>query len=77
MPREIEFMGYTLTDDEYEALYECLMKIREKKKHDQLIQACKTNISFQITDAIALIGLDETKRIVRELNRELRDGAIE
>ena len=72
MTKEIEFMGYTLTDDECEALHKCLMEIREKKRHDQLIQACKTNISFQISDAIALIGLAETKRLVRELNRELR-----
>lgn len=68
-----EFMGYTLTDDECEALHECLMEIREKKRYGKLIQACKTNISFQINGAIALIGLAETKRIVRELNRELRE----
>jgi hypothetical protein len=72
MTKKIEFMGYTLTDDECEALHGCLIEIREKKRHDQLIQACKTNISFQINGAIALIGLAETKRLVRELNRELR-----
>ena len=77
MTKEIEFMGYTLTDDECEALHGCLMEIREAKRQERLRQACKTNISFQINDAITLIGLDETKRIVRELNRELREGAIE
>lgn len=69
-----EFMGYTLTTDECEALYECLFKIREEKRQERLRQACKSAISFQIDEAINTIGLDETKRIVRELNRELRTG---
>ena len=30
-------------------------------------------ISFEISDSISKIGLEETKRIVRELNRELRE----
>ena len=69
-----EFMGYTLTADECEALHECLMEIREQKKQERLRQSCKHAISFQIDSAINAIGLDETKRIVRELNRELREG---
>lgn len=68
-----EFMGYTLTTDECEALHKCLMEIREKKAYERKLQTCKTNIAFQISDAIAIIGLTETKRLVRELNRELRE----
>lgn len=68
-----EFMGYTLTTDECEALHEYLMEIREKKRQERLRQTCKHAISFQIDSAINAIGLDETKRIVRELNRELRE----
>ena len=70
-----DFMGYTLTEDEREALYECLMKIREEKRHTRLIQECKAAITLQVHKAINTIGLDETKRIVRELNRELRESA--
>ena len=69
-----EFMGYLLTADECEALQKCLMEIREKKEYERLRQSCKHAISFQIEAAISAIGLDETKRIVRELNRELRMG---
>lgn len=69
-----EFMGYTLTTDECEALHECLMEIREKKRQERLREHCKAAISFQIEEAVNTIGLDETKRIVRELNRELRMG---
>jgi uncharacterized membrane protein len=77
MTKEIEFMGYTLTDDECEALHGCLMKIREKKRQERQRQACKDAISILIEDAINTIGLDETKRIVRELNRELRGNATD
>lgn len=72
-----EFMGYTLTTDECEALYDCLAKMREKKRQERLRQSCKAAISFQIDEAINTIGLDETKRIVRELNRELRGNATD
>ncbi len=72
-----EFMGYLLTTDECEALHDCLMKIREKKKQERLRQDCKEAIASQINKAIVTIGLDETKRIVRELNRELREGTTD
>ena len=70
-----EFMGYTLTTDECEALYDYFTKMREKNEQKRLRQSCKNAISILIEDAINTIGLDETKRIVRELNRELRERA--
>ena len=69
-----KFMGFTLTIDESEALLDCLIKIREKKRQEELRQSYKDAISSQVQKAIDTIGLDETKRIVRELNRELRTG---
>ena len=68
-----EFMGYTLTTDECEALYDYFTKMRKKNEQKRLRQSCKNAISILIEDAINTIGLDETKRIVRELNRELRE----
>lgn len=70
-----EFMGFYLETDEQEALLDCLIKIRQEKRQNQLRQKCKDAISSQINEAINAIGLDETKRIVRELNRELREHA--
>lgn len=67
-----EFMGYLLTTDECEALHECLMEIREKKKQEQRRYECKREIFSKINEAVNAIGLAETKRIMRELNRELR-----
>lgn len=68
-----EFMGFLLETDESEALLDCLIKIRQEKRQGQLRQKCKDAISSQINEAIKTIGLEETKRIVRELNRELRE----
>lgn len=69
----VEFDGCILTQDEIEACREVLKEIRAKKEHDKLIQKTKTAISFEIDCAISEIGLEETKRIVRELNRKLRE----
>lgn len=70
-----EFMGYLLTNDESEALYSLLLEMRKAKRQSQLRAHCKAAISSQIDEAINKVGLDETKRIVRELNRELREDA--
>lgn len=72
-----EFMGYTLTTDECEAIRSWLSETREAKRQEQLREHCKAAISFQIDEAINTIGLNETKRIVRELNRELRGNATD
>lgn len=66
---EIVDIKYLLTEEEYHAV----MEIRKKHEQDKLIQKCKQDISSVIFDIIAKIGLEETKRIVRELNRELRE----
>lgn len=72
MNRVVEFLGYTLTDDEVEALKLLLEDIRAKKERERQIKKAKSAISFEIANAISEIGLEATKRIVRELNRELR-----
>ena len=66
------FMGYSLTNDEVEAMLLLLEDIRARKEKERHIKAAKMAISFEISNAISEIGLEETKRIVRELNRELR-----
>lgn len=73
MTTPIEFGGYILTDDEAEACMALLRDIWEKKRKEKMIQTVKTSISFEVSDAISKIGLEETKRIVREINRELRE----
>ena len=60
------------TEDEIRAVNDLLLKMREEKQRQERIEKCKMKISFEIADSIAEIGLEETKRLVRELNRELR-----
>ena len=61
------------TAEEILAVNDLLLKMREENQKKELIQKCKTAISFQIGDSISTIGLAETKKIVRELARELRE----
>jgi len=73
MDKIVEFCGYTLTNDEVEACKSLLKDIRAKKEQDRLILKAKMSISSEISNAINEIGLATTKRIIRELNRELRE----
>lgn len=66
------FMGYSLTKDEVEDMLLLLKDIRAKKEKERQILKAKMAIFSEISNAISEIGLEETKRIVRELNRELR-----
>lgn len=61
------------TEEEILAVNDMLLKMREEKQRQEQIQKCKNTISFHIADSISTIGLEETKRIVRDLNRELRE----
>ena len=61
------------TEEEIIAVNELLLKMREEQERKKLIQKHKNIISFDISDSISTIGIEETKRIIRELNRELRE----
>ena len=73
MDKTVEFCGHLLTSDEVEACKLLLEDIRARKERDRLINKAKMSISFEISNAISEIGLETTKNIVRELNRELRE----
>ena len=60
--------------EEVKLANEVILKLREEKLRAEHRQKCKMAISFAISDVISQIGfLAETKNIVRELNRELRE----
>ena len=65
--------GFLLTEDETKACLELIKKMREEEEHKRINARFKNAIWFEASNAISKIGLEETKRIVRELNRELRD----
>jgi len=75
MIREKKDYTINITADEFRAVSELITKMREEQMRKETIAKCKMAISFEISDSIDKIGLEETKRIVRELlkNRELRE----
>ena len=59
-----------LTEEEYRAV----MEIREKNaEKERRINQHKEQIRNLVIATIDTIGLEETKRIIREINRELRE----
>ena len=65
--------GYTLTSEEVDACKKVIEKMRAESLHQAKIKMTKYHFEEDIAVAIKNIGLDETKRILRELNRKLRD----
>ena len=63
----------SVTMDEFLAMSELVRNMRAEQARKEAIEKCKMAISFEISDSIDKIGLEETKRIVRELHRELRE----
>ena len=65
--------GYTLTKAEADACEELIEKMRRERFHQAQIETVKGFLSEDIATAINMIGPDDTKRVLRELNRELRN----
>ena len=63
----------SVTMDEFLAMSELVRNMRAEQARKEAIEKCKMAISFEISNAISEIGLEETKRIFRELNREIRE----
>lgn len=60
-------------EEEIQAVKELLVKMRVERRREEAKLAYKNKIQNEINLAIANIGLEDTKRIVRELARELRE----
>jgi len=65
--------GLTLTKEEVTACNELINKMRAERRRQAQIEITKYHLEEDIAVAIKNIGLDDTKRILRELNRRLRD----
>lgn len=66
---QIVDIKYLLTEEEYKAV----MEIRERNAEKARINQHKEQVKNLVIATIDAIGLEETKRIVREINRELRE----
>lgn len=61
------------TEEEIQAVNDLLEKMRKEKAHEEKVQFYKKSIRYEIARAMGELGLEETKRIVRLLNAELRE----
>lgn len=68
----IEFNGTCIDAEEAQALEEFLIQMRAEKARQRRIEAIKASLYTEALKAIGEIGLDETRRILRELNAEFR-----
>ena len=68
-----EFKGYILTSKESEALEALLKEMRAEEVRQRAIQEQEMQIEAAVEVAISVIGLEETKRIMRMMTRGLRE----
>ena len=66
---QIVDIKYLLTEEEYKAV----MEIRERNAEKERINQHKEQLENLVIATIDAIGLEETKRIIREINRNLRE----
>ena len=63
--------NFILTKEEEKACLELIDKMREEEERKQKLQKTKNEISFAIAAAISEFGLEETRKVVNDLYREL------
>lgn len=59
-----------LTEEEYQAAMRAINEVREEKQ----ASAAKKILDQGVTMMIELVGVEQTKALLREKNRELRKG---
>lgn len=68
-----EFKGYILTSKESETLEALLKEMRAEEVRQRAIQEQEMQIEAAVEIAISVIGVEETKRIMRKMTRALRE----
>ena len=63
---------FILTEDDKRACLELIQKMEAEREKEEKLQKTKNEISFAIAAAISEIGLEETRKVVNDLYRELR-----
>lgn len=60
------------TDEEIKAVEELLTKMRGERRREEAIRQNTERLENIVMATIEAIGLEETKRIIRNINRSLR-----
>ena len=63
-----------LTEEEYQAAMKAVNEVREEKARQAQVSAAKKILDQGITMVIELVGVEQTKVLLREKSRELRKG---
>lgn len=63
-----------LTEEEYQAAMKAVNEVREEKARQAQASAAKKILDQGITMVIELVGVEQTKVLLREKSRELRKG---
>ena len=64
--------GYTLTKEEANACVELVQKMRAEREYKRMVALHHQQIEDLVTATIDAIGIQETKRNIRSINRDLR-----
>ena len=75
--REVRKMAkineYFLTEEEAKAVEKLIIKMREERRKEEAIRQNTEHLENIVMATIDAIGLEETKRIIRNINRSLRE----
>lgn len=63
-----------LTEEEYQAAMKAVNEVKEEKARQAQASAAKKILDQGITMMIELVGVEQTKVLLREKSRELRKG---
>ena len=63
---------YFLTEEEAKAVEKLIIKMREERRKEEAIRQNTEHLENIVMATIDAIGLEETKRIIRNINRSLR-----
>jgi hypothetical protein len=63
-----------LTEEEYQAAMKAINEVREEKAKQAQASAARKILDQGITMMIELVGVEQTKVLLREKNRELRES---
>lgn len=62
-----------ITQEEVDAIFNLVEEMKAKRKHEQKYQENRQYLRDCVISTIDCIGLEDTKKIIREINRDLRE----
>jgi hypothetical protein len=62
-----------ITQEEADTIFNLVEEMKAKRKHEQKYQENRQYLRDCVISTIDCIGLEDTKKIIREINRDLRE----